>query len=326
MLVLLLWAAALLTMWTALRGIPLGEVVAALSGLGPTQVALILVVNAGVVVALSCRWWAILRVRGHHVPLLSLAGYRLAAFSVSYFTPGTHIGGEPLQVFLLSRRQGIAAGEAAASVLLDKAIEVIANSVFLLFGVSVMLSLGLVAGAAGPRLVAASLGLAAAPIVYVGALWRRARPVAGALGWAARRWSALESAARLAGEAEDAVVDFCRRSPIGLGYGLLFSALSWAVLLGEYGLMLMFLGMPLDWAGTVAALTAGRLAMLVPLPGALGVLEASQVLALSALGYRPAQGAGLALLIRARDVLFGVTGLAFGAWLAGRKGDPNQPA
>ncbi|MGH2606172.1 MAG: lysylphosphatidylglycerol synthase domain-containing protein, partial [Anaerolineales bacterium] len=138
-------------------------------------------------------------------------------------------------------------------------------------------------------------------------------------------WSGLESAARVAGEAEAAVVDFCRRSPIGLGYGLLFSALSWAVLLGEYGLMLTFLGIPPDWTGTVAALTAGRLAMLVPLPGALGALEASQVLAVSALGYRPAQGAGLALLIRARDVLFGVTGLALGAWLARRSQVPNRP-
>lgn len=322
---LLLWAAAPMALWLALRRVPVGEVAAVLSRLGPIQVALVLVVNGVVVVVLSWRWWAILRVRGHRVPLLSLAGYRLAAFALSYFTPGTHFGGEPLQVYLLSHRQGVAASEAAASVLLDKAIELIANSAFLLFGVSVMLSLGLVAGEAGPQLVAASLGLAAVPIIYVAAMWRGARPVQTAIGWAARRWHSLKGAARLAGEAEHAVADFCRRSPIGLGYGLFCSALSWVVLLGEYALMLRFLGIPLDWPGTVAALTAGRLAMLTPVPGALGVLEASQVLALSALGYRPAEGASFALLIRARDILFGVTGLALGAWLARRRTAPVPP-
>lgn len=315
---LLLWPAAAVALWLALRRVALADVAAVLGRLGPVQLVLILIVNAGVVVALSLRWWSILRVRGHRTPFLSLTGYRLAAFSVSYFTPGTHFGGEPLQAYLLSQRHGIAASEAAASVALDKAIEVVANSAFLLVGISVMLSSGFVGGAAGPRLVAGSLALAAAPVLYLAVIRRGARPARGAFGWAARRWPNLREVARVAGEAEDAAADFCRRSPIGLGYGLLFSALSWAVLLGEYSLMLRFLGTPLDWTGVVTALTAGRLAMLVPLPGALGVLEASQVLALGALGYRPEQGAGLALLIRARDILFGATGLALGSLLANR--------
>jgi len=61
---------------------------------------------------------------------------------------------------------------------------------------------------------------------------------------------------------------------------------------------------------------AARLAILLPFPGGLGALEASQVIVLSGLGYTPAQGAALALLIRARDLVFGGAGLLLGLGLS----------
>jgi len=56
------------------------------------------------------------------------------------------------------------------------------------------------------------------------------------------------------------------------------------------------------------------LAFLVPLPGGLGALEASQVFALGAFGVSAASALGVTLLIRARDLLIGGLGLL----LAGR--------
>jgi uncharacterized membrane protein YbhN (UPF0104 family) len=62
----------------------------------------------------------------------------------------------------------------------------------------------------------------------------------------------------------------------------------------------------------LVALTVARLAILFPLPGGLGVLEASQVFAMSTLGLEPAIGLSAALLIRLRDVLLGGAGLWWG--------------
>jgi uncharacterized membrane protein YbhN (UPF0104 family) len=59
---------------------------------------------------------------------------------------------------------------------------------------------------------------------------------------------------------------------------------------------------------TVSALTAARLAFLTPLPSGLGALEASQVLAMQALGLEPTFGISISLLIRLRDILFGMVG------------------
>jgi uncharacterized membrane protein YbhN (UPF0104 family) len=74
-------------------------------------------------------------------------------------------------------------------------------------------------------------------------------------------------------------------------------------------LMLGFLNIQLNLWQALAALTASLLAFLTPLPGGLGALEASQVLALGALGYAPATAISLTLLMRARDLLNAGIGL-----------------
>jgi hypothetical protein len=56
------------------------------------------------------------------------------------------------------------------------------------------------------------------------------------------------------------------------------------------------------------------LAFLTPLPGGLGALVSSQILAISAMGYSIEDGARVAIIIRARDLLFGGLGL----YLVGR--------
>ncbi len=61
----------------------------------------------------------------------------------------------------------------------------------------------------------------------------------------------------------------------------------WLGMVFEYWLMTYFLGLRLSLMQAVSALTAARLAFLTPLPGGLGALEASQVLALQTLGLDP---------------------------------------
>jgi uncharacterized membrane protein YbhN (UPF0104 family) len=83
----------------------------------------------------------------------------------------------------------------------------------------------------------------------------------------------------------------------------------------EYWLMLIFLGGPVTVGQTIILLTAARIAFLLPSPGGLGTLEASQLLAFSAVCLNPAIGISLSLLIRARDVTLGSVGL----WWSSRR-------
>ena len=111
---------------------------------------------------------------------------------------------------------------------------------------------------------------------------------------------------------ERQAADVCRQHPGTLWLAVLVSMVSWLLMVAEYWLALHFLGATLTAAQTIIALTAARVAILFPLPGGLGALEASQVLAMQLLGLDPAIGLSLSLLIRARDIMFGGVGLWWG--------------
>ena len=114
---------------------------------------------------------------------------------------------------------------------------------------------------------------------------------------------------RLLTVAERMAASFARRRLAAVLAAFFFSMLALAGTLWEYALMTSFLNVDFSLAQNLAGLTAVLLAFLLPLPGGLGALEASQVYALTSMGYAPAIGIGLSLLIRARDLMNSALGL-----------------
>jgi uncharacterized membrane protein YbhN (UPF0104 family) len=80
-------------------------------------------------------------------------------------------------------------------------------------------------------------------------------------------------------------------------------------MVGEFALIVKFLDIQLSSSQIIAAWTAGWLSLLVPLPGGLGALEASEVFALGIFGVPAALAIGVTLVMRGRDLLIGGLGL-----------------
>jgi uncharacterized protein (TIRG00374 family) len=313
-----LWLLGGVALWLALRSVPLAEIRAVLARLGWGGLVALVLLNLLVLLSLSGRWWAILRAHGQRAPYLMITAFRWAGFAVSYFTPGPQFGGEPLQALLLQRRRGVPPVTAAASLVLDKSLELIANFAFLVAAVVLALKLGLIPAGARVAAVGLALALLALPIGYLAVASAGRRPFTWLLARAPRGVGPGSERLRDAVAAGEAQVSALLRSGAGgLAAATAFSALSWAGLVIEYWAMARFLGLPLTLEAAMAALALARLAILLPLPGGLGVLEASQVWALSALGFTAAEGAGLGLLIRARDIAIASAGLWLGGWSLG---------
>ena len=102
---------------------------------------------------------------------------------------------------------------------------------------------------------------------------------------------------------------FCRRHPVLLVSAILVSILAAAGMVLEFFCITWFLQIDLNVWQTIAAWTAGWLAFLVPVPGGLGALEASEVFALGAFGIPAASAISVTLLIRARDLFIGALGI-----------------
>ncbi|MDX1600265.1 MAG: lysylphosphatidylglycerol synthase transmembrane domain-containing protein [Anaerolineales bacterium] len=320
---LLIWLAVVILLWFVIREVDLRSLWQAVGHLSALEIGALLLVNLIALSAMSLRWWIVVRAFGHRLSLFRAIGYRLAAFSVSYFTPGPHFGGEPLQVHLLKRRLKLRGTQSAATVALDKSIELVANFSFLLLGLTVLLGLGVFPSLSPVPVLTLAAGLLALPMMHLIAAARGHRPLAGIIRRLPPRVQTVTRVNRLTAllaETEGEVVRFLRERTGWFVATLVASGVTWAVFVTEYWLMSQFLGIRLTGLEAIAALTAARVAFLLPMPGGLGALEASQVLAVSALGHSAAAGAALALVIRARDLIFGGIGLVIGGLATGKSG------
>jgi uncharacterized membrane protein YbhN (UPF0104 family) len=297
-------------LWWALREVPLIDIWASLRALRGWQIALLLLINAVVIALMAARWWIIVRAENRRIPFLPLVGYRLAAFGLSYFTPGPQVGGEPLQVIYLQRDHGLTFARATAVVLLDKLLEFLVNFVLLAVGAWAVFRVGLVQSE-GIATILSLAGLGALliwPPIHIALMYFGQLPIASllrALPFIPKNSKPF----RLATVSERMAAAFCRRRPAVLLVAVGVSLISVVGILAEYVLMLEFLEIRLSPLQVMAALTALQLAFLIPLPGGLGALEASQVFALGVFGQPAALAISLTLLQRARDLLNGGLGL-----------------
>ena len=302
-------------LYFALRNVPLIDIWKTLNKLELSQIGFILAINVVVIGLITARWWIIVRAENPSVPFLPLVGYRLSVFGLSYFTPGPQVGGEPLQVIYLQRNHNVSYARATSAVIMDKLLEFLVNFILIGIGAWAIARVGLLAENR-IRLSVSLIGLAILliwPIVHIILLYRGIMPVSRIL----LRQPFIQKdhqGVRLIIVAERLASAFCRKHIRAMFLAVMVSLFSIMGIALEYYLMVRFLGVQINVLQVFAALIVMQVAFLMPLPGGLGALEASQVFAFGAFGQPASAAISLTLLMRARDILNGGIGLL----LAGR--------
>ena len=293
-------------LYFALRNAPLNEIWETLRRLQGWQILILLGLNVIIYVLITLRWWLIVRAEKRDVPFLPLLATRVAVFGVSYFTLGPQVGGEPLQVLYLQRNYGMTYTRATSTVVMDKLLEFLANFLLLGFGLTAIIQAGIFSANGNGSILSLSglVLLLLFPPVHILLLYRRKYPVSAVL----RKFS-NNKFVRFVAASERMAGAFCRRHLGSLVAAIFVSVFAALGMVTEFFCITLFLGIDLSFWQTIAAWTAGWLAFLVPVPGGLGALEASQVFALGVFGISAVSAIGVTLLIRARDLLIGGVGL-----------------
>lgn len=297
-------------LYIALRNVPLAEIWGIVSRLQFWQVGLLLALNIFIYALITLRWWIIVRAENRSVAYFPLLLVGIAVFGVSYFTLGPHVGGEPLQVLYLQRRYKLTFTHATASVVMDKLLELLANFVLLVVGLTAILRAGILSTNGNSSWLSLSglLLLCMWPPIHIILIYKQKYPVSAflrSIPWikkGSKPVRFIAASERLAGT-------FCRRHFSSLILAILVSICAGVGMVSEFALITSFLGIELPFWQTIAAWTAGWLALLAPLPGGLGALEATEVLALGAFGVSAALALGVTLIMRGRDLLIGSLGL-----------------
>lgn len=295
----LLWPLALALLAGVVTQLPLAALARALGQVTLSQALLWALLNLAIALLATGRWWLFCRRCALPIRFWLLLIVRQAGQAVSFITPGPQFGGEPLQLYWLCRRGDVQATQALLALGLDRGFELWINFAVL---AAVLVALQLPAGDfAGHRqlgLVLLGAALFALPLLATWAIRQRA-----ALGQIGRK---LVDACRLPAPAQASPEDF-----VGAGRGfdipaanaaLILSLAGWAALLAELRLLLHLLGLSVDLASFLTVLAALRLAILLPLPGGIGTLEAGLLWAVQTNDWPADAAASLIALTRLRDL------------------------
>ena len=299
-------------LYFALRNAPLAEIWQTLQQLQLWQILFILTLNAFFYALSTLRWWIIVEAENKHVPFFPLFIVRVSVFGISYFTLGPQVGGEPLQILALQRKYGLTYTRATAAVLMDKLLEFLVDFLLLAIGLAAILQAGVLIES-GIQLTGSRIGLVFLivwPPVHLILLYNRRYPLT-ALAYRIPFISKNSKPIRFLRAAERLAGTFCQRHPRRLLIALGFSLLAGAGMLVDYALMAYFLNIHLPFWKMIAGWMMGWVSLLMPLPGGLGALEASQVFTLGKFGFSAATALSLTLLMRGRDIFIGGLGLIF---------------
>lgn len=309
---LLLWLLALsLAGWT-LTQLPLDSIAQTMQALTWPQWLAWGGVNVLIILLGTERWHVLTRLLGLQVKFLPLLLIRQAGQTVSFITPGPQFGGEPLQIYWLYKRCGMAIHSAVLALGMDRFFELWINFSVLLLGVALLLFSPAQTGADLPQIMAILLGLIAVLWLLGWTALRQPRWVSGRLERLSQRWLQSPRLRQLDDHWQALGSDlqnvFNTRKP-GLLWALTLSALGWIAIFAEMALVLAILDINVDMTGLVLILVAMRLALLLPLPGGIGTLEASVLWSFQTLDLPASAAIGVIALMRLRDALVLLAGL-----------------
>lgn len=327
-LTLWLWLLALaLFAWT-LAQLPLRDIGAQLRLLTGWDWLLWSVVNVSVLYFAVRRWQLLGQALQARLSLRALFRLRQAGAAVSFLTPGPHFGGEPLQLYWLYRHHATPLHRAVAMLGVDRFFETGINLVVLLAGVIVLGATAVVPLREWLPVTAILSGVLCALLVAIALMLRYPDWLANCLSLPMRRLYAGLAAydGRAGGDGGwqrdsanlsrgwQSLVNLLRGALIQqrptLWLALLLSIAGWGALLVELALLLDFLGLTPSPRAIALIMVGMRLAMLLPVPGGIGTIEASLLWSFQYLGLSVDAAAGLIALIRLRDALLLLIGMA----------------
>jgi len=97
--------------------------------------AAIFIANALFVLFISAlSWQLILNSYGYHLPFRDVMVARVIGFAVSYLTPSIYIGGEPLRIYIISKKHSLSMPRVGATVIVSKFLELGAGLFFIYLG------------------------------------------------------------------------------------------------------------------------------------------------------------------------------------------------
>jgi len=246
------------------------------------------------------KWKEILRGMGEDVPFKGLFGPYLAGFATMFLAPILVWGGEFFRSYVLKSREEITFTKGMASVIVDRILEWTVNLTVIFFGsLFFLLTIGL-----PPIKLMVIFG--GAFIIFLSAL-------AFFFFKSAKRESMLGFFLKNNNqpfEVEKEIFNFFKFNKPALWKGVAISFLRASVMLLRAWLLISFLVKGIGFLPALSILGFSYLAVMIPIPTALGSHEAIQIFAFNSLALGGSAATAFTMIIRGAELLVAFFGLA----------------
>ncbi|MDD9954145.1 MAG: lysylphosphatidylglycerol synthase transmembrane domain-containing protein [Candidatus Woesearchaeota archaeon] len=287
------------------------DIVDALTNANPVFLFFFLLTSVLIAIMLTYKWQLILHAQGHHIPYRRLFAYRMVGYSVSYLTPTTHVGSEPIRAYLLNR-DGIPLNDSLSNVIIDKSIELVTHIAFFFIGAMVIANSILVEKTTKYIVLSLSFAMMLLMGLFIAGILSEKQMFVAAF-----RFFRLHKIKKIAHieenlqEIEEQIEYFYRHKRMYFRSIIVIILVLWVLMFFEYRFALLMLGHEATVVQIFLILTGVGIAYSIPIPAAMGVLELGQISAAKVLQLSTATGVALAFIIRARDLIWSVLGFVY---------------
>lgn len=269
----------------------------------------ILILTFLTILTRAWRWQTILRNRGCKIPILRIFEYYLSGNAIAFFVPMVIFGGEIFRGYDLKEKYGIPWSKSIASVFVDRILELTVYILVAIFGIIFFLfNTNFPPYKIAIIIAVIALIVVASTVFFYLKSFRRESIIHFFL----KKLNLQKSGgADTALEAEKEIFQYFRPEKKTMWKGFALSFLVELLLLARTFLLIIFLGKHVSVISAISVVAFSSLAIILPIPAALGSHDAVQSFVFTQLGLGAGAGAAFVLVIRAAEFLMALAGMLF---------------
>lgn len=304
----------IIAMYIILRNYSLKTIFNTYRNFDPLFLGFYLLAVISIFFVLTWRWDVILKSRKIKVPFIKLFFYRIIGTAINFFTPGPRVGGEPTQASLLCKH-GVGFTEGLSTIMIDKIIDTAISGILFVVGIILVMLYYSIPQTLKIILVITGIIFTSLVILFFYRMLTHRHFFLHLFKFLRIdhiKNATIQKLEKKIEEIELIMIDFYTNDKKAFMKTIAISILSWLVMFFEYKLATKLLGIELGthpFTALFFIIAFIGVAVLFPIPMAVGVLEAGQLSAFAILGLPGSAGIALAFLVRMKDITWGLIGL-----------------
>lgn len=315
LLILFSFIIGILAFWWTVSRIGFWKVERALINFPVTGLFFVFLVTFLIIVVNIYRMNFVIRAMGNNLSFRETIGIWFSGFAISFLTPISLLGGEFYQIYALRKIFKIPWAEGSASIFVNRVLDSLLFSIFLLFGIFVFFIYSPIFPA--KKILMAGGGMTFILISLLVFFFLKSSKKESVVRWFIRFFGLKEEkfenskGGKIVLESEDKVFSFFRERKDKVWKGIEISTIKYLLIFLRIMIIVYYFGGGWSIARSLSIYGFFNFCTLIPLPALLGSLELVEGAVFQGLGLSLEKGLAFSFLIRGVELIIVFIGLLF---------------